>query len=534
MRQTTFVRGLGLAALIALGGCKSLDIVNPNDPDAERALSDPDAIEAVTGGAVRIWFNTYEGLEGTGPLVTQAQTYTSSWNNFNMNFYSGIDLDGTRNSRSWQNDPASAARTSVEHYWSGYYSSMSLATNVLKAIRINGLVIGNEANTRRAEAVALLMQAASLAGIALNYDKGYYYDETYTAPQLVGLTYSDRKAMRDSARARFDQAIAVASATAFTTATGWSGPGSQTYTNVQIARIARTMAANLLASWPRDAAENAQVDWAAVATYASEGISVGGRFAYNITGDGNAWYPEVLVWFNDILSGRVHTRVANMLDPGTQATPWPLSGNPAPNSPDRRLGDGTYGDTISAPDWGANPIMYDTLTGDTLTNPGTDFMWSSLAIFNMARGSYHQSNIAHIRYDLSREQDANGIWGGYGPAPVFSAEQNDLLWAEALIEGGGDLNLAATLINNSRVTRGGLAPATGGEGAASLRAKLRYEQEIELLGLGPASYYHRRRVAGGLIAGTPREMPVPARELGIFEQPLYTWGGATPNSPTPP
>ena len=113
MRMTTFVRGLGLAAALAVGACKSLDITNPNDPDAERALSDPAALEGLVGGSVQGWFNTFEGLEGTGPLVTQAQTYSSSWNNFNMDFYSGLDLDGTRNSRSWQNNPAAAQRTSI-------------------------------------------------------------------------------------------------------------------------------------------------------------------------------------------------------------------------------------------------------------------------------------------------------------------------------------------------------------------------------------------------------------------------------------
>ena len=84
------------------------------------------------------------------------------------------------------------------------------------------------------------------------------------------------------------------------------------------------------------------------------------------------------------------------------------------------------------------------------------------------------------------------------------------------------------------MTRGGLSATVAGDGATVLRTRLRYEQEVELLGLGAASYYHRRRVAGGLLVGTPREMPVPAKELGVFGQALYTWGGATPNSPTPP
>jgi len=110
-------------ALLAAAGCKSLDITNPNDPDGERALSDPQSLEAFVSGSVQSWFNTYEGLTATGPLVTQAQTYSASWNNFNMNFYSGIDAPYTpganRNSRPWQNDPNASGRTSIEWYWAG-------------------------------------------------------------------------------------------------------------------------------------------------------------------------------------------------------------------------------------------------------------------------------------------------------------------------------------------------------------------------------------------------------------------------------
>ena len=522
MKITNFVRGLGLVAAVAVTGCKSLDITNPNQPDAARALSDPSAIEAVAGGAVRIWFNTYEGLTAVGPLVTQAQTYSASWNNFNINFYASIDADGTRNSRGWQNSPAAAGRTSVEQFWDGYYSSLSLSTNVLKAIRLNGLVINDVTDTKRTEAVALMMQGAALSGIALNYDKGYIIDEN---TDLGALTYSNRKEMRDAAILKFAEAATIANANVFSIPVTWSGPGSIAYTNVQIAKIANTMAANLLASWPRNSTENALVPWAQVVSLASNGISSGTRFDYVFTGDGGAWYPEILAWFNAIDTGRLHTRVANMLDPSTQTTPWPLAGNPKPNSADRRLGDGSFGTA-------ANALSFGTYV--KTASAGTDFAWSATAIFNMARGSYHQSNIAHIRYDLTGTQSPTGAYGGLGPAPVYSAGQNDLLWAEGLIETGTNLALAATLINNTRVTRGGLSAATAADLAAGLRTKLRYEQEIELLGLGPASYYHRRRVAGGLLVGTPREMPVPAKELGVFGQPLYTWGGATPNSPTPP
>jgi len=50
--MTTF-RGLGLVAVLTVTGCKSLDITNPNAPDASRALADPAAIEAVAAGSIR-------------------------------------------------------------------------------------------------------------------------------------------------------------------------------------------------------------------------------------------------------------------------------------------------------------------------------------------------------------------------------------------------------------------------------------------------------------------------------------------------
>lgn len=515
--------GVAMGAML-LAGCNSLDVENPNAPDASRALADPAAIEAVAGGTMRTWFNTWDGMEGGGPLVTMAQTYSASWNNYNMNFYSSIDTDGTRNTRAYQNDLASAGRTTMIAYWEGYYSAISSANDVLKAIRKNNLVISNAANTKRAETIAQLMQGAGLMGIALNYDKGYVIDEN---SDLAALEYKTRKEVRDAAVAALEKAATLAAANTFTTPSGWTNGTS--YSNVQIAQIARTMAAMTLAYYPRTAAENDQVDWGKVSQLASQGISSGTAFDFNFTGDGcNTWCHEILYWFNAFDGGRVSTRVGAILDPATQRHPYPAGGNPQPNSPDKRLGDGSFGpdDEDFAGYFGTNPKT---------ANGGTDFVYSREEIFRPDRGMYHQSNIGHVRYDKSGEQSPNAIYGGFGAAPIISRHQNDLLWAEAeLRRSGGNLATAAGLINKTRVDRGGLSAATAGEGAASLITKLIYEQEIELLGLGPVSYYQRRRVPNGLLAGTPREMPVPAKELGVKGQAFYTFGGTGAANSTAP
>ncbi len=520
MHTPRFLRAVGVLAAVAVAGCGSLDVANPNSPDAKRALSDPTALEAVAGGTLRTWFNTYDGCEGNCVLSTQAQTFSASWNNWNMNFYSSIDADGKRLTRPWQNDPAAAGRTSVEVPWVGMYSAISSATDVLKAIRINKQVINNTSDTKRSETISQLMLGAGLSYIALNYDKGYIVDEN---ADPATLTYSNRKAIRDAAVAKLQDAATMAKANTFTTPAAWTN--GVTYTNVQIAQIANTLSAMTLAYYARTAAENAAVNWGQVLTFTQAGMSSGTPVDFVFVGDGCvAWCHEILVWFDGVDGGRVHTRVANMLDPVTQKTPYPAGGNSRPNSPDKRMGDGSFGDVSIVDGFGTFPKT---------ANSGTDFLWSRDEIFRPSRGSYHQSNIGHVRYDLSKNQDPGGIYGGFGPAPVVSAGQSDLLWAEALIRSGGALGTAATLINKTRVTRGGLAPASAGDGTAGLTDKLAYEMEIELLGLGAAPYYWRRRT-DGLIAGTPRDMPVPAKELGVKGEALYTWGGTGPANSTPP
>jgi hypothetical protein len=84
----------------------------------------------------------------------------------------------------------------------------------------------------------------------------------------------------------------------------------------------------------------------------------------------------------------------------------------------------------------------------------------------------------------------------------------------------------------------------------TLFAKLLYEKEVELLGVGPSPYYEQRRLpfiatcgttapcngrhVAGLLPGTPREMPVPAKELDIKGEALYTFGGSGAAKSTPP
>jgi len=557
---------LGLVvALVLAGGCETLNVKNPNAPDTNRALGDPATVQAIAAGALRSWYNVTLNMDPDGILITQADSHTASWNNFQIRFYSGctsgpaptfgtcgaLETDatkitsGTYPRTSWQNDLAAAERLQIERYWYGYYSALSSATDVVKAIRQNALVITDASNTKMVETIAVLVQGLALSGLALNYDKAFIVDET-TPLDANGspiVSFSPRAAVRDAALAKFNDAIVLSSDPAWATSlkvpvSFFNDPGVS-YDKVQIRKIANTMAARTLAYYPRNLAENLAVNWTTVLGYASAGISSGTAFDWIFKHDGCINYCDYLkLWSNDMGTMRMHTRVAHKLDPTTQPDPWNVNTNSQPvwtcvgvpppctrTSFDKRLGDGTYG---------TNPFASDiTETNPATVDAGTDFAWSfDQELFPAARGAWHQSAIGQIRYITLSDIDPNGTANGFGPSPIVLAAENDLIWAEALIRGTPqNLVTAATLIDKTRVGRGGLGSAAGFSTAAMLDA-LYYEQDVELPASNVAPFYNQRRI-DGLEGLTAHEMPVPAKELGVLQLPFYTFGGTQPPNSSP-
>jgi hypothetical protein len=105
-----------------------------------------------------------------------------------------------------------------------------------------------------------------------------------------------------------------------------------------------------------------------------------------------------------------------------------------------------------------------------------------------------------------------------------------LMRAEALVRTNGSKAQAATLINKTRVTRGGLAPLTGAESNDVLLAAIIYEQLVELgwTNLHSNGYFFRRATtlpSMQLQPGTIPHLPVPAQELNVLGLPEYSFGG---------
>jgi len=539
------------AAAVVTVSC-NLNVENPNDPDKIRSLGQPSGLQALLGGGVRTWVETRENYY-VMPLDAQADNYTASWNNAAMRFYSSVGSDCPIRC-GWTNSstaPEAAGGPTVEVLWYGYYNVLTTANNVLIGIENLHVCFDDDCAvdstlTQRNKSVARMLQGMALAGIAMIYDQGFIVDETTDLSAPKTLPFHTRQEVRDAALAKLEQAYTEAGVTTWSTPKQSDGPwfgltSGRQYTNVQIRQLIRTMQAELVAMFPRNSAENTAANWASVATYASQGISSGTPFQFEFYIDQTTRECGVAcikTWGNSVSTERVDTRVAAILTTNHQ-DPWPApSGNPCPTiSSDKRVGDGTFG---PAPNANYNQVK---IANPATASAGTDYACAGVAIFPAARGSYHQSNLQHVRYhQLAYRGEDLPADDGTGQDPLYTQQMNDLLWAEGLIRSGGDLALAATLINNSRVTRGGLTALTGAEGTPALIAALQYEQEIEFMGQGVTPFFNRRRsgynaaAAGGrpayvdgLIPGTPRHMPVPAKELDILTRAVYSFGG--PSAP---
>jgi len=529
MRRLSSMAAVLTAAVLVVGGCE-LDVENPNDPDAKRAFQDPAGLQQLLGGAMRTWVGT-RGDYYIMPLNMMADNYTASWNNAAIRFYSSVGSDCPSRC-GWTNSataPEAAGGPTVESQWYGYYTVLSSATDVLKGIE-DGVCFDDDCNvdntlTSRNKAIAKMLQGMALSGIALFYDQGFVVDETTDPAGIRTAPFNTRQEIRDAALKKFDEAYTEAGSKTWDTESEWMGVGAgRVYSSKQIQQVIRTMEAELIALYPRNAAENTAADWARVAQYASQGISSAPAFDWEFYIDVSSrecGLDCIKTWGNSIGTVRVDTRVANMLSTN-HLDPWPGgAGNPCPTSAgiygaDKRVGDGT---------WGPADDFNGYATTMATANAGTDYACSGVVIFPPARGQYHQSNLQHIRYNhLAYRGENLPEYDGTGQDPMYTRQMNDLLWAEGLLRSGGSAATAAGLINNSRVGRGGLTALTGAEGTAALLAALQYEQEIEFMGQGSDSFFNRRRV-DGLIAGTPRHMPVPAKEMDVLLREIYTFGG---------
>ena len=514
--KTRFAVLAASVGIVALAGACSpdLNITNPNAPDIARAIATPGDVRSLIGSSYNTWFFAMEGTDNCGPCpglatAVMADNMTMSFGNFGARF-NGQEPRLAYNNSSSANDGLVASTT-----YDALYGALGAANDGLSAIKRGvkvAVTTGATDETPQFQALAYLVQGLTLSFESLVFDKGFVVDEDTPSG---GATLEAYTAVNAAAQAKLDKAIAAAAGQSWTVATTFT-PGV-TLTAANLAKFANTFAARNIAYLPRTAAEAATTNWTKVLAYAEKGISSGTPITLQIAADGGSlWYDYMKAYADRPSWVRTDQRVLQLMDPN-QPVEWSSTTPPSPAvaSADARL--------------------------------ASDFTFFQAVPYNPARGVYFFSQYAHTRYYFHSYDAATKLTG---IVPFALPAENDLLIAEALIRTGGDNARAATLINKTRVGRGQLPPLTGSEPKDVLIGAIFYERDIELMNTGAGQpWFDRRRIEpsavtpegvnigntwafkGGsnLQLGTPRHLPLPAKELETLGLTVYTYGGAPPN-----
>lgn len=541
MRQIMKTTAFAALVVLATAACADLEVVNPNDPDAGRAIGNPEDVEALIGGALNTWHEAFYTQDGPGPfLSSQSFQHSSTPANFAMYYYSDIPRAPV------QNDPA--AGRGYDYFvepWYESYAALAAVSEGLRALETDPTIadaLGAD-RVQRMRAFGKFVQGMAHATIAILFDQGFILDETTDVSDPLALEPVGYQEMMAAAMGYFDEAIALSQGASFSIPANWY---YQTETDAAtFAKIAHSEKARFRPAVARTPEERAAVDWAAVIADVDAGV--GGDYVVSFDGD-FGWYAGVIDYGNYPGWSQGSYFILGMADQSGNYQTW-LSLPPRERLPDLPSGDPFV---IVTPD---TRFAQGTTLDEQRQNPGEVWMipcevegddpaigepcFGDFALSNMwvraARGTWRWS------YYWSAEYGAYNFGiGDYTKLNEIDDDGQRLLKAEALYH-MGDFPGAAALVNVSRTEHG--LNATAGTAAGTntscvpklpdgtcgdLWEMLKWEKRMEarFVGLFMAPWYFDSRGWGDLYAGTQLQFPIPCQELNILERlPCYAFGG---------
>jgi hypothetical protein len=506
---------VGSMLLLGAAACADLDVVNPNDADASRALATAGDVESLIVGGYNTWFNGVYAYGGPGLFLSNASfQHNAPWAN------AGMELYGRLPRQAINNDAANPYYDNFTRPWFRSYRAIAAVSDGLRALDNPEIAeaLGSE-DVTRARAFGRFILGMAHGTLALVYDKGFVVDETTDlneAQNPVG--YEEVMA---AALAYLDEAISLSSGAGFTVPEGWM---QARLTASELARIVHSQKARLRAAVARTPAERAAVNWGAVVADIDAGIQ--STFYQNMDAN-NDWYMAVVDYGTYPGWSEMSYWVYGMADQSGNFQKWlDLSiEEKNPNHPD-----GTP-ILIVTPD---QRFPQGSTVDDQRANPGTYFEAPS-NISNVwarpDRGTWRWSYYHNYRF-LEYYQ-----WNDFTYAEINYDEMR-LLKAEAMYR-TGDMAGAAGIVNETRTAAGLSATDASGTNAdcvpklpneqcGDLLEMLKWEKrmEVNMQGLFGAPWYFDSRGWGDLWFGTPLQFPAPCKELQVLQLlPCYTFGG---------
>jgi len=460
--------------------CQKLSVENENDPDTEKALANPEDVESLLGGTYLSWYQGTNLYDTALPFSTLADELTSPWGNWGMGEMSREPR------RVFDNSSANYILPVIERPWFGMYEILSTAKDVWELMDSGTQLGENGADDMRARAFIRFMQGISHGELALIFDKAFIVDET---TDLTGKPeFKTYQEIMSAAVSYLEDCIQICQDNNFTLPDNWIYGNAAD--NTRLAQIAHSYIARYLAGVARTPQEREAVNWTQVIQHADAGITT----ELIIASDGNFWFDGYKYFGSRQDWCRADYKVIGHADTSGAFQAW-LSAEPGDRQPfiihtaDQRV---------------AGP--------DSTTAPGTDFSYNANYPFESYRASWYRSR-RYIDHYIS---------GATSPVSIFNPAELRLLKAEGLYR-QGSFAAAAEIVNETRVLRGGLLPIDGADTA--LLDKIKYEKRIEIFLTAGHLMWVERRGWGELSAGALIQFPVPATELEVLLEEVYTFGG---------
>ena len=507
--------GLCAAVVFAAGACLDLDIVNENDPDRDRALQSPGDIEALISGGFINWYDVETYYYPAGAMSVAADAHSSSWGNF------GMRDAGSEPRKAFDNDAAYSYNDVAELPWLWSYRPLAGIRDGLLAIENNRDKMDKdlgEDNTERLLVFGKLVQALSLASLAVIFDRAFVVDETTDLDNLGLVEYTE---VWKAAEAKFGEVISMSQGASWQIPSIWVGCNGD-WSSAYTAEIARTYRARYASQVARTEAERADLDWAAIKADAAPGISKHFAGYYNTC----TWAWHGTKWLLAIHAGwgRIDYRTIGPSDASGEWEKW-----------------------INAAVDDKRPFDIDTddrrVTGGSYDIDGKYVTYLGNSPFPADRGLYHYSNYIDCRWCYLRDDlSFIGEWIDMDPKELkfLEAEANYRM---------GDKAGAMAIVNQYRTQNGELPPFTSVDGVApggtrcvpqnpdgscgDLWEALKYEKRIELFHYGMATEYFDDRGWDDLVQWTWKQLPIPGSELDILNIINYTFGGPGGQSSAP-
>lgn len=499
---------LGAGALLLMGACADLEVDNMNEPDRTRALATAGDLEALGAGAYRT--NFFAAHSSSGPalaLALAADEYTSNAANFaGLDFY-GEPRQPVNNTTTYNN--ASILR----HTWASAYSAISSSSDVLKALQDQKVAAQLGAQkTARLKTIATLNQGLGLGWLGLLYDRAFIVDESTDLEAPVPLApYTE---VVEAAIKKLYDAAELAEGTSWSTEPGWFA--NVTLTNTQVQQLAFSYAARFRAQVARTPQERAAVDWNQVMQDVGKGITAD----FKPVMDDEVWWDYIKVYPSFGPFGWWDMRYAGMADSTGGYQAWAATPLQERQPFQMASQDKRFPSSTAATGAGSKGKYVGYLVS-ARSQPG--------------RGTFQWSNYRDFRFETY-------FTTFEGATPDITVREMRLLRAEGLYR-ANQLQAAADIVNESRVANGGLPPVTTtgvptsqgcvpkmADGTCGdLWAALKWEKRVEIWMHYLGDWFFDSRGWDELTAGAPLHLPVPASDLLLAGEELYTFGGVGGN-----